>query len=664
MPFASELPAFLFLSFLFVILFLCLLCWLHIGTQRANRHFSLRELILLTAIVVGVIVVVLTELLSFFSALTPMAVRWAWGIIWILAVGSAAWYINKDRTIFSNLWGRFTSGLHAAMSASWPNRWLLLLIVIHVLVLLVLNFMYPVPNNVDSMAYHLARILYWEAQSSVSHFATHYLPQISFPPFAEFVLLHVIYLQGSDLYLGTFQWMAMLLSLVGVSEFARKLNGDTVQQIVAALLCVSIPQGILEAATTQNDYVAALWLICFVVFGLRFIRESEDIFISVPTGFALGFALLTKGTTFFYAFPLSLWIGGAMLVQGRFSARAWRAGVVVVLAAVALNAGHFVRNQLVFGIPFGTRIDLANTEISPATFASNVIRNVQIHAPPPSGSGHPIINSIGVAFASITYRLHQFTGLDPLYPPTTVGLVKQVFEDPDGLSFNENAGGSFVQIILILVALPVMLWRAEPLVKYYGLALVAGFLLFSLILRMNIASARLHFPLLALWCPVIALVLFRLRPAVLLPLCLAIWALSIPWLVNSRYRPLFVQPEFAIPSLPNARVRPYIPQRGVFMAYDQIATLIVSQVPDCSRVGLILSPKRARKDYIREYPLWMLLKSKGYHGVVRHVQVNNASAELEDPSYIPCAVLSNRRQTGYPAFVNYKVGNYWLYLAP
>lgn len=58
-----------------------------------------------------------------------------------------------------------------------------------------------VPYNWDSMTYHLTRIVHWVQNGSVAHYACHDISQISGPPLAEFVNLHVYVLSGNTDYL-------------------------------------------------------------------------------------------------------------------------------------------------------------------------------------------------------------------------------------------------------------------------------------------------------------------------------------------------------------------------------------------------------------------------------------------------------------------------------
>ena len=100
---------------------------------------------------------------------------------------------------------------------------------------------------------------------AVTLFPTAYPQQLSHPSWAEYAILHLRLVLGSDRLANLTQWLAMAGSLVGVSLAARCLGATARGQALSALACATLPMGILQASTTQNDYVAALWLVGLAV---------------------------------------------------------------------------------------------------------------------------------------------------------------------------------------------------------------------------------------------------------------------------------------------------------------------------------------------------------------------------------------------------------------
>ena len=127
----------------------------------------------------------------------------------------------------------------------------------------------------------------------------------------------------------------MAVSLVGVSVIARQLGAGPRGQLLSAFVCATIPMGIMQASTTQNDHVAALWLVCLTS-ALLAIGSHSGPFPVLGAGASLGLALLTKGTANVFALPFVL----VFLSMGRDRpvSRKLQQGLVIGLCALALNA--------------------------------------------------------------------------------------------------------------------------------------------------------------------------------------------------------------------------------------------------------------------------------------------------------------------------------------
>src|SRR5260370_32670516 len=111
-------------------------------------------------------------------------------------------------------------------------------------------------------------------------------------------MLHTYILSGGDRFINLIQWFGCLTSIVAVAAIAKEFGVDLRGQLLAALFCVTLPNGILQATGAKNDYLLAAWLACAAYFLLRASCGSRrgSRFDIVLAGLALGLALGTKAT--------------------------------------------------------------------------------------------------------------------------------------------------------------------------------------------------------------------------------------------------------------------------------------------------------------------------------------------------------------------------------
>src|SRR6202022_2825467 len=68
------------------------------------------------------------------------------------------------------------------------------------------------------------------------------------------------------------QWIGMLGSVAAAFRITRQLGGNREQCWIAAVFLATLPIGILESTSTQNDYLVATFLMAFITLGLETIE--------------------------------------------------------------------------------------------------------------------------------------------------------------------------------------------------------------------------------------------------------------------------------------------------------------------------------------------------------------------------------------------------------
>lgn len=591
---------------------------------------SWRESLLTAAVVWGLLLTVITEMLSAFHMLSYP---------WILA----SWLVSGAAFLF--LYRQFLGG-KGVISDSVPSVASLplsLLVPIGCIVFLtgLIAFVAP-PNNYDSMTYHLGRVVHWIQNHDVRPYPTNIDRQLFMPPWAEFAITHLYVLSGDDRLANAVQWLSMLGSIIGVSLIAKQLGGDRHCQVLAALVAACVPMGILQASSTQNDYVVTFWLVCLAHYVLRMLQVMESTSSCWPqtilAGTSLGLALLTKGTAYLFAFPFLVWLSVAL--TRKLGARSLQIMLAIAMIAMAINLGHYIRNFESFGAPLGpssrisgltTGTTITQGEFSPVIsgFASSLIRNTALEMATTSYYGNRIVEVV-VERVEIVLRLNG-NGEFSLQPMNEVARPN-----------HEDFAGSPIHLLLIGFCGAVMIGQFKrgslSIANSYVLSLLAGYLTLCLVLKWNIYITRLHLPLFVLWSATIATVLnepvfARARTYIIVVLLVT----SQHVLFYNLTRPLIgAQSIFAVPRM-EQYFRNSIPD--LLTQYSDAATLLKDM--KCSQVGLWLGNQQADN---WEYPLWILLQGRKIDGLrIEHVHVSNQSARAslhgEVRNFVPCGIV-------------------------
>lgn len=555
-----------------------------------------------------------TEILSLFHGLFWHALVMWWSIITILSLCGLFIYLKKEDGSYS-----LTGGIKRDF-----NSFCIISIFCIAAILAIIAIIAP-PNTWDSMTYHMSRIMHWMQNHSVAHYPTHSIRQVYINPFAEYVIMHIYMLTGSDRLVNLGQWSSMIGSCIGVSLIARQLGAGLSLQIIASLICVTIPMGVLQATSTQNDYVNSFILVSLVYYLLEF-RTSPEFFTGLLIGISLGEAILTKATAYLYVFPFMLW-GGLLLLMSRIPVtRKFLFALLTVLLFFTLNSGHYIRNYKLFKTPIGSHKQYNNTGVENEIFTlqvltSNVIRNIAIHLQLPS---HKIraLERIEQIEERLIENIHNMLQLEMTDPRTT--LDEQPFH-VSPMSTHEDLAGNLIHFILIMLCIMLICIRYRRVNQWslvmYLCCLIFGFLLLCLYLKWNPWFSRYHLPLFVLSAPFMSVVMGKTLPHRLIKFIAVLLVFqSTLWVFHNYTRPIIAKKNI----FNTSRIEQYFKNRPELMeAYIVVSKEIIKNNP--KKIGLIIGGD----DW--EYPLWVLTNALKKGIQIRHTQVNNISSILEDP---------------------------------
>lgn len=210
------------------------------------------------------------------------------------------------------------------------------------------------PNNWDSMTYRLSRIGFWLQNSSLEFFKTYDVRQNSYSTNAQILMMWCIAFIKSDIFAGFVQWVGYLGTILLVYGIALELGASRNQSIFAGLVWASIPEVMLEATSTQYDIAVTFFLMAYIFFLLRGIREMgwRGILIS---GISLGLAIGTKATAFF-ALP-GIFIG-TLFIFYKVKNNFWKNLTLWItftsFGIIIFGSYVYIQNYLYYGTIFGS----------------------------------------------------------------------------------------------------------------------------------------------------------------------------------------------------------------------------------------------------------------------------------------------------------------------
>jgi hypothetical protein len=613
-----------FLAVLFVFLDL-------LGLQKEGS-LSLKgwRVALLQAILMaGVYIAIQSEILSLLHILSQPYVA----SIWFLALLLSIW-LGLRKGWLRRGWKRFAVSVHSLDRFSVAS---LIAFALIFLLLLVIALIVP-PNNTDSLLYHMGRVMHWVQDRSLAHYPVAFEPQLTNPIGAELIILQLHILGGNDQLANLPQWLSLVLCAVAVSYSAKLLGASRKGQLASAAFSISIPMGLLQATSTKNDYVTALWLIIVVVFVLSaYLVEpgwTEILCISA----ALGLGLLTKGTFYPFAVPWAVWLGIYWLKQTKIVVLLKRV-LVIALVVVALNAGYWMRNFITYGGPFGSSewfsaMTTVGKGVQP--IASNLVKDIALNLATPS----PRINHMIVNFIQTTFQA----------------------SDPDAVDFrvdwrwnNEDEAGNPFHLFLVLAIVAVIFLLTilgrlkERYLFVYCLAALFSFVVFVLVAHFDQSGVRLQLPLIVLWAPLFGVVIARMGERWLVPIALIFFfVISLPYVFFNNTRPLIAlknEPEpFAIHPLPglgetkSSSIFYADQQTLLFTNFVELSKPYMEVTHDirnsgCKQVGLRID------SHDMEYTFWWLLKAPQSGIRIESIYYSTLLNRYADPRFKPCAII-------------------------
>lgn len=218
------------------------------------------------------------------------------------------------------------------------------------------------PNNYDSLAYHLPRVMYYMGHNTLAHFESADIRQVYFSFNYNLLQLACLIYSPPPECIHFLNLAAWVIAGLGVFRVSRLCGCSFNASLLATWLALIATEVLAQATTTTLDLPTVAALLAMLAFILRWMRTGRRVD-AVLAGLAAGLAGGTKLTVVFFgpavvvlllAFLYQHWVQGA---TARFftGVRAWlmpgalAVGLAVPFILYNLAAtGHWMTNQLDF----------------------------------------------------------------------------------------------------------------------------------------------------------------------------------------------------------------------------------------------------------------------------------------------------------------------------
>jgi hypothetical protein len=601
---------------------------------------GVRARAIFAACIWGALLFGITEVLSAIHLIARSALAYAWmGVCF----GAAACLLIQARDYAP---GR----AFRAWTKTWrdfPQESKVLSVGVVVLATLVaLTAIVAPPNTWDAIYYHMPRVMMWISNRSIAFYPTLDFDQLLSAPWAEYAMLHLMLLAGNDHLVNLVELSSWVGATIGASLIAQELGAGRRGQVLAAVTCATIPQGVLEASGAMNCVVVAFWIVSCVFGLLRFSRIGGWLAL-LSAAAASGLAIATKGT----AYPILPVIGVACWWLARpVSKRSFLVRLPsFVLIVLLLNGPLWLRNFALTGSPLGNgfaeggpRFQRAVGRLSIRGSAANVVRNLALQV-----TVSDRIDRVGGQIASKVIRLMGEDPDDPdfLWHPSAEAPTFDHFRT-NGPGRDEVLAGNPLHLLLIVLACWLALSSREEgsrEVRMYTLGLIGSFLMFSVLLRWQPWGGRYQLAFFALGAGLVGVIVpSRIGRATATAVGAVLIVAVLPYALSNDLRPLlsaqlapsrFFRDPFAgsIWTIPRYNIYFADLHKNLARSYEEVGNAVLGSA--CKDVGIDDSLE------LYDYPLMAFLEVGSGRRRVRYMGVFNSSLKYRDTGSSPCAVI-------------------------
>ncbi len=489
-----------------------------------------------------------------------------------------------------------------------------------------------ITSNWDSMTYHMPRVMHWIQNKSVDFYATSEIRQITSPPLAEYMIMHVMLLSGSDKFVCMVHGMSYVLSAGLIYFISIKMKAEKRYAYLAVFLFLMMPPAIAEAVTTQNDLFSALILLLFFYYYLDFAYQSdltiskEILLLSVKLGTTIALGYLAKPNVLIIMAILIGYLGIIKIWKKEKVKNMLFAGIVGIVAAVIGICPFMIKSYKVYGTLFpssqteGITVTTLDLRLLIANCYKNMVKYIST----------PLIPGMNSFLIKVSNVIERVLGIDINDP--AISTMEFVLPDGDKAYQQSMATNPVVMLLCVLVILGIILRKCEKPKLEMGMffCTIAGLLVTCTISKWSPWKVRYFLPFSVVAVIFACLFIGQVKKEYVWKDAFIGFVICLGLL--SGYGALhYTANEVKMQYESDADGQySYFANRHIRGAYNDIEAYVEER--GFRQIGLYLGGDRY------EYPLWSYLDQAER---IEHVMVKDEYLQkLEDPDFMPECIVS------------------------
>ena len=332
----------------FVSLFLTILTGFFVTSIFERKEFI--KIFLYFMLVTGASVVGTVEILSLFSAITPLGIL---GLNLLTTFISGYFWFKSGRPVFSVSARPF---LKRVKRAVLRDKYLLVLGCAFVFMCAVSVFLVAIMPVVsgDASSYHVLRSTLWISAKNLSHPVIADIRNVLMPINSEILYLWVILLTKKLVWLGTFSFIGFMMSMFSLYGIMSNMKLSEERKLWVLFILASLPSVVILSSGTETDIIIAGLVLSGMYLFWEFAKKggaSVGYFSSLAFALAIG----TKTTSFFLLPAVGLW---CLWISHLYNGRKFLTPILKIIGFGAVNVllfsvYNYILNFLEFGNVFG-----------------------------------------------------------------------------------------------------------------------------------------------------------------------------------------------------------------------------------------------------------------------------------------------------------------------